>query len=126
MATVIIVSFSLFLLCITGWTITTYFVKEDSQKFIKEELKNLFDVCKMFYVSLKSLIGVLTKYSFASAPNEASPSDSNGFDDQELNLVPLVETASFESTVKEDVDTALSAFSAELVEVITEEEEKVA
>ncbi len=126
MATVIIVSFSLFLFSITGWTITTYLVKDDSQKFIKEELKNLFDICKMFYVSLKSLIGILAQYSFSSDPSQTNTEEANGLDEQESNVFQLIETHSFEAPVMEDEDTALSAFSPELVEVITEEEEKVA
>ena len=43
-----------------------------------------------------------------------------------IHPVKAVEAPSFEVTIKEDEDTALAAFSPELVEVITEEEEKVA
>ena len=124
MFTLITVSSSICFLCLTGWAITTYLVKEDSQKFIEEELKNLLDICKMFFLSLKTLIGVLAKYSFSSDSSEASSLQSNGLDEQPLRFVQPVKAV--EVPVKEDEDNALSSFSPELIEVITEEEEKVA
>ena len=72
MFTLIKVFFSLFFIGLTGWTITTYLVKEDSQNSIKQELSNLFDICKMLFVSLKSLIGVLANYSFISYSADAT------------------------------------------------------
>ena len=81
----------------------------------------MFDICKMFFVSLKSLIGLLAKYSFSSDSSEVNPPDSNGLGEQLLKFVQPVE-----APVKEDEDTELSSFSPELIEVITEEEEKVA
>lgn len=124
MFTLITVSFSLFFIALTGWTIITYLGKEHSQKFIEEELKNLFDICKMVLVSLKTLIGVLAKYSFSSDSSETTPLESNGLDEQPLRFVQPVKAV--EVPVKEDDDNALSSFSPELIEVITEEEEKVA
>ena len=118
MFTLITVFFFLSFIGLTGWTITTYIVKEDSQKSIQEELGNLFDICKMLFVSLKSLIGVLVKHSFSSDSGEATPSESKGIDDQLLKFVPPVKA------VEEDTD--LSLYSPELIEAITEEEEKVA
>ena len=73
MFTLITVTLSLFFIGLTGWTFTTYLVKEDSQKFIKEELKNLFENCKMLFLSIKTLIGVLTKHSFSSGSVEERP-----------------------------------------------------
>ena len=64
MSTLIVFSFSLIVIGLAGWTLTTYFVKVESKKFIKEELANLRDICKMFFLSLKSLITVLIKHSF--------------------------------------------------------------
>ena len=124
MFTLFKVSFYLFFIGLTGWTITTYLIKEDSQKFIKEELKNLFDICKMFFLSLKSLIGVLANYSLSSNSSEPQPSDSSGLDEQPLRFVQPVKAV--EVPVQEDEDNSLSSFSPELIEVITEEEEKVA
>ena len=135
MVTLFKVSFYLFFIGLTGWTVTTYLIKEDSQKFIKEELKNLFDNCKMLFVSIKTLIGVLTKHSFSSESSEASPAESKEFDDQLLKLVQPVqsveasgatESSPAEVPEKEDQDTALSSFSPELIAVITDEEEKIA
>ena len=132
MFTLITVFFSLLFIALTGWTITTYLVKEDSQKSIKEELGNLFDINKILFVSLKSLIGVLAKYSFPSDSSEATCADSNELDEQLLNFVqpvqPVqpVEAPSFEVPVNEEEDAALSSFSPELIDVITEEDEKVA
>ena len=135
MFTLLKVSFSLFFIGLTGWTVTTYLVKEDSQKFIKEELKNLFENCKMLFVSIKTLIGVLTKHSFSSGSVEERPAESKEFDDQLLKLVQpvqsveasrTIESSPVEVPVKEDEDTALSSFSPELIAVITDEEEKIA
>ncbi len=114
----IAVFFSLFFIGIFGWTITTYLVKEDSQNSIKEEITNLVDICKMFFVSLKSLVGVLVKHSFSSNSVESTSAVSKGIDEQLLKMVQPVEEV--------EEDTALSSFSPELIEVITEEEEKVA
>ena len=135
MFTLFKVSFYLFFIGLTGWTVTTYLVKEDSQKFIKEELKNLFENCKMLFVSIKTLIGVLTKHSFSSESGEERPAESKEFDDQLLKLVQpvqsveasrAIESSPVEVPVKEDEDTALSSFSPELIAVITDEEEKIA
>ena len=83
----------------------------------------------MLFASIKSLVGVLVKYSFYSNPSEEDPSDSIELVGQSLKFVQSVkpvEAPSFDEPVKEDEDTALSSFSPELIEVITEEEEKVA
>ena len=129
MSTLITVSFSLCFLALTGWTITTYFVREDSQKDIKDELKNLFNNFKMFFISLKNLILILAKQSFSSDSSEINPTKSNKLNENPLSLVEAgkeVESPSLKVSVEEDDDTALSSFSAEVIEVIKEEEEKVA
>ena len=129
MFTLITVSLSLFFLALTGWTIATYFVREDSQKDIKDELKNLFDNFKMFFISLKNLILILAKQSFSSDSSEINPTKSNKLNENPLSLVEAgkeVESPSLKVSVEEDDDTALSSFSAEVIEVIKEEEEKVA
>lgn len=129
MSTLITVSFSLCFLALTGWTITTYFVKEDSQKDIKDELKNLFNNFKMFFISLKNLILILAKQSFSSDSSEINPTKSNKLNENPLSLVEAgkeVESPSLKVSVEEDDDTALSSFSPEVIEVIKEEEEKVA
>jgi len=129
MSTLITVSFSLCFLALTGWTITTYFVKEDSQKDIKDELKNLFNNFKMFFISIKNLILILAKQSFSSDSSEINPTKSNKLNENPLSLVEAgkeVESPSLKVSVEEDDDTALSSFSPEVIEVIKEEEEKVA
>ena len=121
--------FSLFCVALIGWTITTYFVKEDSQKKINEELKNLFNISKMFYVSLKGLIGVLARTSFSSDSSEKKPINSDELNEPSISLVQPeieVESPSLGVSVEENDDTALSSFSPEVIEVIKEEEEKVA
>ena len=85
----------------------------------------------MFLISLKSLIGVLSKHSFSSDPSQTNAIDSNVLDKYEkpLNLVQPVkkiETTSLEVPLEDNDDVALSAFSQEVVDVIHEEEEKVA
>tara|TARA_Y100001968_G_scaffold174129_1_gene159548 strand:+ start:683 stop:1081 length:399 start_codon:yes stop_codon:yes gene_type:complete len=132
MLTLVTVTISLFLIILTGWTLTTYFRKKDSQAFIREELTNLFDICKKFFESIKNLIGILVSNSLSSESNETNPAKETVLteDEQLLNLVqPVkeVETTPFEMANEEsDVDAALSSFSAEVVEVINQEEEKVA
>ena len=131
MFTLITVSLSLFFLALTGWTITTYFVREDSQKGIKDELKNMLNIFKIFFISIKNLILILAQQSFSSHSSKINPTKAN-----ELNenpLLSLVETSkelespSLKVSVQEeDDDTELSSFSPEVIEVIKEEEEKVA
>tara|TARA_Y100001968_G_scaffold227957_1_gene210725 strand:- start:724 stop:1119 length:396 start_codon:yes stop_codon:yes gene_type:complete len=131
MLTLVTISIGLFFLILAGWTLTTYFLKEESQKIIREELMNLFDICKKFFVSLKNLIEILLSNSLSSESSEANPIEETVTNEnkQPLNLVQPVkeiEAPSLEPTQEEDVDTALSSFSQEVVEVINEEEEKVA
>ena len=131
MLTFIMVSICLFFIVLTGWTLTTYFVKKDSQNFIKEELKNLFDICKKFFVSLKNLINILASNSLSSESSETNPFAENVLEENEQPLslvepVKEIKAPSLEMPNEEDDDTALSSFSKEVVEVIKEEEEKVA
>ena len=131
MLSLITVSIGLFFIILTGWTLTTYFLKEDSQKFIREELTNLWDICEKFFISIRNLIGILSTNSLSSESSETNPVEESLFnkDEQPLNLVKPVkesEEASLEIANKEEDDTALSSFSPEVIEVINEEEEKVA
>ena len=129
MFSLITVSLALFFLALTGWTITTYFVREDSQKDIKDELKNLLNNFKMFFISLRNLILILAKQSFSSDSSEINPTKSNKLNENPLSLVESskeVESPSLKVSVEDDYDTALSSFSPEVIEVIKEEEEKVA
>ena len=110
---------------------TTYFVKKDSQKLIRKELKNLFDICKMLFISLKALVEILASSSISSESGEVNAVKQNISDEDEqlLNLVQPVqeiESGLLEVVHEKDVDTALSSFSPEVVDVINEEEEKVA
>ena len=131
MLTLITISICLFLIFVTGWTLTTYFIKKDSQNLIRKELKNLFDVCKMLVISLKTLIEILASSSFSSESEEVNAVETTISDEDEQLLslvhpVQKIESASLEVVQEEDDDTALSAFSPEVVDVINEEEEKVA
>ena len=127
MLTLFTVSIGLFFICLAGWTLVTYFLKNDSQKFIREELMNLFDICKKFSISLKNLVRILISNSLSSESSEANPIDETILDkdEQPLTLVHPVQEIE-EVAHEEDCDTALSSFSPEVVEVINEEEEKVA
>ena len=132
MLTLVTVSIGLFLIILTGWTLTTYFSKKESQDLIRKELTNLSDICKKFFGSLKNLIGILVSNSLSSEPNETNPVQNTVLTEDEtlLNLVKPVKE--IEATPLEvahedsDVDAALSSFSPEVVEVINQEEEKVA
>ena len=132
MLTLVTVSIGLFLIILTGWTLTTYFSKKDSQDLIRKELANLSDICKKFFGSLKNLIGILASNSLSSEPNETNPVQKTELTEDEalLNLVQPVKEAEatpFDIAHEEsDVDAALSSFSPEVVEVINQEEEKVA
>ena len=130
MFTLITVSLSLFFLALTGWTITTYFVREDSQKGIKDELKNMLNIFKIFFISIKNLILILAQQSFSSHSSKINPTKANELNENPLSsLVEIskeLESPSLKVSVQEDDDTALSSFSPEVIEVIKEEEEKVA
>ena len=132
MLTLATISISLFSIILTGWTLTTYFLKKDSQESIREELTNLFDICKKFFVSLKNLIGILVSSSLSSESNETNPVKDDVLTEDEtlFNLVQPVqeiEASPLEIAHEDsDSDAALSSFSPEVVEVINEEEEKVA
>ena len=131
MLNLITISISLFLIILTGWTVTTYFIKKDSQEVIKEELTNLFDICKKLFFSLKNLIGILISTSLSPKERETSPVEETLLkkDEPLLNVVqPIneIEEQSVELKHNDDDDDALSSFSPEVVEVINEEEEKVA
>ena len=73
MLNLITISISFFLIILTGWTVTTYFIKKDSQEVIREELTNLFDIGKKFFLSLKNLIGILTSTSLSPKKRETTP-----------------------------------------------------
>ena len=132
MLNLITISISLFLIILTGWTVTTYFIKKDSQEVIKEELTNLFHICKKFFLSLKNLIGILTSNSLSPEERGITSMEEavSKKDEQLLNVVqPINEIKEKSEEVKhddDDGDDALSSFSPEVVEVINEEEEKVA
>ena len=131
MLTSIPVSICILFILLTGWTLTTYLIKENSQTFIREELKNLFNICKKFFMSLQNLIEILASNSLSLESREANPVEENVLneDEQPLNLIQPVQeikAASLEGAHEDDDDTALSSFSPEVVELINEEEEKVA
>ena len=132
MLNLITISISLFLIILTGWTVTTYFIKKDSQEVIKEELTNLFDIGKKFFLSLKNLIGILISNSLSPEERDITFTEEavSKKDEQLLNVVqPINEIKEKSEEVKhddDDGDDALSSFSPEVVEVINEEEEKVA
>ena len=83
-------------------------------------------------IFLKNLIGILVNKSLSSESGEINPIKKTGLteNEQQANLVqPIkdIETLPLKMTYEEnDVDTALSSFCPEVVEVINEEEEKVA
>ncbi len=78
------VAFLSLMIILIGWTIITYFMKEDSQKLIKQEIGNMFEITQMFLVSMKSLIQLLIKASFNSNLSD----ESKEIDDQLLKFVP--------------------------------------
>ena len=132
MLNLITISIGLFLIILTGWTVTTYFIKKDSQEVIREELSNLFDIGKKLFFSLKNLIGILTSTSLSPKERETNPVEEtlSKKDEPLLNVVqPINEIEEQSVELKhndDDEDDALSSFSSEVIEVINEEEEKVA
>ena len=124
------ISIGLFLIILTGWTVTTYFIKKDSQEVIREKLSNLSDICKQFFFSLKNLIGILTSTSLSPKERETTSVEEtlSKKDEPLLNVVQPINEIKEASVAlnDDDVDDALSSFSPEVVEVINEEEEKVA
>ena len=83
MVTFFVVVFAVLVIGLTGWTITTYVSKDDSQPLIKEELGNMLEITKMLFVSIRSLVQLLRKASFHSISDE-----STEIDDQLLKFVP--------------------------------------
>ena len=132
MLTFFTLSICLFLIFLTGWTVTTYLVKKNSQKLIRVELKNLFDISKKLFVSLKNLIVILSSDSLSNHFIEANANKEKGLEQDEQTIRPVqpmqkIVSKSFGLEDEEEGnDTALSSFSPQVVEVITEEEEKVA
>ena len=88
MLTVITLFFSLFIVSLAGWTLATFVTKDDSQKVIKGELENIFDITKRLLLSIKSLIQILAKASFSSNSDESTPNNPTGVDEQLLKFVP--------------------------------------
>jgi len=130
MLNLITISIGLFLIILTGWTVTTYFIKKDSQELIREELSNLFDICKKFFFSIKNLIGILTSTSLSPEERDTNAGEElvSKKDKPLLNVVQPINEIKERSVElnDDDDDDALSSFSPEVVEVINEEEEKVA
>ena len=82
-------------------------------------------------MSLQNLIEILASNSLSLESREANPVEENVLneDEQPLNLIQPVQeikAPSLEVAHEDDDDTALSSFSPEVVELINEEEEKVA
>ena len=90
MISVISLFFSLFIVSLTVWTLTTFVTKDDSQKIIKEELENIFKITKMLLLSIENLIQILIKASFSSNSYESTPEKPNGVDEQLLKFVPPI------------------------------------
>ena len=90
MLNVITVFVSLFIFGLAGWTLTTFVTKDDSQKVIKGELENMFDITKRLLLSIKSLIQILTKASFSSNSDKAISDKATGVDEQLLKFVPSI------------------------------------
>ena len=132
MLTFLTLSICLFLIFLIGWTVTAYFIKKNSQKLIREELKNLFDISKKLFVSLKNLIVILSSDSLSNHFIEANTNEEKGLGQDEQIKRPVqpmqkIVSKSFElEDEEEENDTAISSFSPQVVEVINEEEEKVA
>ena len=133
MLNLITISVGLFLTILTGWTVTLYFIKKDSQELIREELSNLFDICKKFFFSLKNLIEILSITSLSPKERETTPVEETVSKKDEPQLIVVqpvneIKEKSVELNYDDDDedDNALASFSPEVVEVINEEEEKVA
>ncbi len=68
----------------------------------------------------------MTKSAFSSDSSTEPLSDSTELNELASRFGQTIEAPAFELTLNENEDTALSSFSPEVIEVITEEEEKVA
>tara|TARA_Y100001968_G_C19281045_1_gene679210 strand:+ start:238 stop:621 length:384 start_codon:yes stop_codon:yes gene_type:complete len=120
-------SISLLVISITGWALTTYYINKDSQKLIGEELGNLFDIFKKFFASITNLIKILASSSLEKRKSSSIEEKVLEKDEQPLNLVqPIKEIKDQSIDLRYDDDEALSSFSPEVVDVINEEEERVA
>ena len=88
------------------------------------------DVCKKFFFSIKNLIGILTSTSLSPEERDTNAGEElvSKKDKPLLNVVQPINEIKERSVElnDDDDDDALSSFSPEVVEVINEEEEKVA
>lgn len=81
---------------------------------------------------MQSLIAALVKYSFSSDTRDVSDLTPSGSKEAEGDPLKVVQPGEdidpllFEVSANEEEDAALSSFSPELIEFITEEEEKIA
>ena len=130
MLNLISISTTLFFIGLSGWTFITYFFKKNSQKPIREELSNIFENFIKVFSSLKNLIRILANASLPDEEKEITPLEDTILrdDEQPLSLVqPIKEIKDQSQEIRQqEVDEALVSFSPEVVEVINEEEEKVA
>ena len=129
MLNLISVSSSLLLILLIGWTLITYFLNKDSQQLIREELGNLFDIFQKFSLSIKTLIKILASTSLYFKEKKVIPLERTVLrrENQSSNQVEKIkEIKDLTIELGQDTDEALSSFSPEVVDVIYEEEEKVA
>ena len=129
MLNLISVSLSLLLILFIGWTLITYFLNKDSQQLIREELSNLFDIFQKFFLSIKTLIKILASTSLYFKEKKVIPLEKTVLqrENQSSNQVEQIkEIKDLSIELGQDDDEALSSFSPEVVDVIYEEEEKVA
>ncbi len=90
MFTLLTVGFALLAVFLFGWTAAILITKKDPQNLIKEELRNMFEITKMLFLSIKSLIKLLIKSSFLPKPDNPTSEKSGGIDEQLLSFVPPV------------------------------------
>ena len=129
MLNLISVSLSLLLILFIGWTLITYFLNKDSQQLIREELSNLFDIFQKFFLSIKTLIKILASTSLYFKEKKVIPLEKTVLqrENQSSNQVEQIkEIKDLSIELGQDDDEELSSFSPEVVDVIYEEEEKVA
>ena len=129
MLNLITITINLFLIVLTGWTFITYFIKKDYRKLIRKELIDLIDSLKKILLSLNNLISTLIRASLSNEETNTPIEEKAVFKEDESTLNPVEPIKEIKDQSVEklyDDDEALSSFSPEVIDVIKEEEEKVA
>ena len=88
MLTSVAVLLTLSFVALTVWTIAMLLAKKDSEKLIRTELINIFEISKMLLMSVMRFIKLLFRNTVDSSSDLISSGKRATIDEQLLNFVP--------------------------------------